>query len=137
MPSVYITIKRVCFFTKCFSEDQNIKNGSLQLLQCDIMDDVHGNKQLPQKPYEAVDPQLLKLLQCDVDHVVESLPESYLECLLSDPLNFAPQPGNIWHTVVLLVLLLLIAGQERCWEVYMVQHLCYQQTFCVSLWINI
>jgi hypothetical protein len=79
---------------------------------------------------------MLKLLQCDVDHVVESLPESYLEYLLSDPLNSAPQPDNIRHTVVLLLLPLLIAGLERCQEFYIVQHLCYQKTFCVSLLIN-
>jgi hypothetical protein len=66
-------------------------------------------------------------LQYDVDHVVEPLPESCLECLQLGPLNFVPPLDNPQQTMV-LPLPLLAAGWEKCWEVYKVQHLCYQQT---------
>jgi hypothetical protein len=49
-------------------------------------------------------------LQCDIDRVMEPLPESYLEYLLSGPLNSVPPPDNPQHTVVLLLLPLLASG---------------------------
>ena len=70
---------------------------------------------------------MLILLQCDADHIVEPLPEACLEYLRSGPLDFVPPPDNPQH-IVALPLPLLTAGWEKCREVYMVQHLCYQQT---------
>ena len=74
------------------------------------MDDVHDNTRLPEQTYEAVDSWMLILLQYDVDRIVESLPESYLERLPSDPLNVSPLSDNPRRTVELLLLPLLIAG---------------------------
>jgi hypothetical protein len=66
-------------------------------------------------------------LQYDADSIVEPLPESCLECLQSDPLDYVPPLDNPQHIVVLPLLLLAI-GWEKCREVCKVQHLCYQQT---------
>jgi hypothetical protein len=63
------------------------------------MDDVHGNTRLPEQPYGAVDSWTLTLLQYDVDHVVEPLPETCLEYLGSSPPHFIPLLDNPQHIV--------------------------------------
>ena len=66
---------------------------------------------------------------------MEYPPEPYLERLPSNPLSSAPLSDSIQHTGELQLLSLLDAGQENYQQVYMPQHLCYQQNFGVSLWM--
>jgi hypothetical protein len=67
---------------------------------------------------------------------MEPLPEACLEYLRLGPLDFVPPPDNPQHIVV-LPLPLLTAEWEKYQEVCKVQHLCHQNEFCISLWMNI
>jgi hypothetical protein len=102
------------------------------------MDDVHGNTQLPGKPYGAVDLWTLTLLLCDADNVMEPLQEACLEYLLSNPLGFVPLLDNPRRSIVALALPLLAAKWEKYPEVGKVPHLCHQKmNFVFSIWTNI
>ena len=102
------------------------------------MDDVHGNKRLPGKPYEAVGQWNITSLLCDADNVMEPLQETYLEYLLSNPLGFVPLLDNPRHPIVALALPLLAVEWEKYQEVGKVPHLCHQKmNFVFSFWTNI
>jgi hypothetical protein len=73
------------------------------------MDEIHGNTQLPEKPYEAANQWTLTLPPYDADNVVEPLQEACLKCLLSNPLNFVPLLHNLQCPIVALEPPLLVS----------------------------
>jgi hypothetical protein len=96
-------------FTKTFCPRTKISKYEAQLLQSNVMDDIHSNTRLPGKPYEAVGQQTLTRPLYDADNVTGPLQEACLECLQSNPLSFVPLPHNLQHPIVALETPLLIA----------------------------